>query len=471
MTPLFADRLRDALRGRPDAALARLRFAAQRQRLRLERLAGAALGRGPRVVATACWKFPIYSQTFVYQEVRQLVRKGYDVRFFYGRLDRGHAIADRFAEVWRARRQVEFHPAACEASYAWFMRRTPDRVDATLRALAKAAGLSVEDVVTHHHVRQGFAFARLVGAFRPAYVHSYFFYEGTLFAWMASRLLDLPRGVSCYADHVLDDYRLKVVALHLRECRIVIATSQRVRSELLAIEPSAAHVLVKPNAEHFPPRARAEPSDGPLRLISVSRIAPKKGLLYLVEAVALVRRDGLDVVLHILGEDDESEEGRRCGAELRDRVRALGLEHHVHFEGRRTQTEVSAFFARAHIFIAPFVETEAGDKDGVPTALLEAMASGLPVVVTDAGSIPEVVTHGRDGVIVPQRDAGALAAAVAALCRDAARRHDLGRRAAETIRQRFDVSRCETAFHDRLARLLSGTAATDLPHQPDPDPA
>ena len=80
----------------------------------------------------------------------------------------------------------------------------------------------------------------------------------------------------------------------------------------------------------------------------------------------------------------------------------------MHLEGRRSETDINAFFKSAHVFVAPFVETESGDKDGVPTSVLEAMAAGLAIVATDAGSIREAIEDGLDGVIVPQRNPGLL---------------------------------------------------------------
>jgi glycosyltransferase involved in cell wall biosynthesis len=106
------------------------------------------------------------------------------------------------------------------------------------------------------------------------------------------------------------------------------------------------------------------------------------------------------------------------------------------------------------MFVAPFVETESGDKDGIPTALLEGMSSGLPAVATDAGSIREVVDEGRDGLIVPQRQPEALADAIEALLADPARRAEFGRHAAASVRRRFAADTLERLFHERVEALL-----------------
>lgn len=457
---------RTSIRERVAGWFARCRFGMQICRLRIERLL-AWRTKGPRVLATACWDFPIYSQTFVYQELTQLIHTGFAVRFVYSKSNGRDTLPSQFEPLWRARRRLELARAVCESSEAYFRRAMPHKVDALIRQLAGASGLSEADVLTHHHVREAFAFARLAAAWEPQYLHSYFFYEGSLFVYVAAFLLDRPRGVSTYADHLLADYELKVVPLHLEQSAITIATSNRIRDELLGIAPatSPATILVKPNginSDKFPSTIRSEPAEGePYRVVCVSRIEPKKGLLYLVRAVGLLRKRGVAVAAHIIGAPDNTEASRTCHAELVAEIAALNVASSVQLVGRKNEAEINRYFAAAHIFVAPFVETAGGDKDGIPTALLEGMASGLAAVVTDAGSILEVVAHERDALVVPQRNAEALAAAVERLCRQQALRHDLGRAAAATIRERFDARECERPFHTRLRGLLRGR--TDLP--------
>jgi glycosyltransferase involved in cell wall biosynthesis/SAM-dependent methyltransferase len=452
-----------ALRHGAQARCATLFFAFQLFRLRLDRGLRGLLGRTARhrVVATACWSFPIYSQTFVYQELTQLIRGGFAVRFLYSNPSRDPLPA-QFRPLWRARRRLTLHPAVCDASYAYFAKRMPDRIDDLLDTLCQASGMSRDALREHKHFRQAFAFARMVEAYRPDYVHSYFFYEGSLFALITARLLNIPRGVSCYADHMLDDYALKVVPVHLRECRMIIATSERIKDELLGIgaQDISPHILVKPNGidpARFPAVNRPGASDGkPFRLVSLSRIEPKKGLLYLVEAVARLRGRGTRVELHLVGGADDSDAGRAYHRQVIDTIQALDLCDLVHLEGVRSEAEINVLFKESHLFVAPFVETSTGDKDGIPTAVLEAMASALPVVATDAGSIPEVIEDGHDGIIVPQRDSEALAKAIEELIAQPDRRTELGRNGAARVRASFDATRGEQVFHDRLRALLEG---------------
>lgn len=100
----------------------------------------------------------------------------------------------------------------------------------------------------------------------------------------------------------------------------------------------------------------------------------------------ILRKSWHSVSLQLLGGPDVGDESAESYAQaIRQRIENLELGSVIHLEGRRNLDEVTASLREADIFIAPFVETETGDKDGIPTSVLEAMASGLALVVTDAG--------------------------------------------------------------------------------------
>jgi colanic acid/amylovoran biosynthesis glycosyltransferase len=443
----------------------RLRFRAFRAahelyiaRLRLEAWF-ASLGHAPRpirIVATACWQFPIYSQTFVHQEAVGLARAGFSVRFFYGKLGPRSELSHSCSDLWPLKRQLLVQEALGALDFADFRRRMPDKVETLTARIADAAGWSRENVERHEHFLQAFSFARAVEAWGADYLHSYFFYERTLFALVASHLLDLPRGVSCYADHLLHDSPLKVVRLHLQTCEVVVATSRRILAELETVHggPLGA-AIVKPNAIDTA-SFRVKPHRGrsvgePVTLLCASRIDPKKGLEHLIGAVRLLRDRGLLVEAHIVGApDSHAPQSVAYASALRAQVAELGLDSAVRFHGQRNSLEIRKHLEDAHIFVAPFVDLPNGDKDGIPTAVLEAMATGCAIVATTAGSIAEVVDNGREGLLVPQRNSEALAAAVERLVGDDALVARLGERAASRARREFDVAVCEGAFHDRV---------------------
>jgi glycosyltransferase involved in cell wall biosynthesis len=411
-------------------------------------------------MATVCDTFPIYSQTFVYQELTQLARNGFELRLVYSKLDKRDYLPARFDQLWRNKRCLLLNHNVHEKDFARYQSRMPEKVDKLIQRLCEASGLARFDLLHHGNFLQAFSFTRMVEAYRPDYLHSYFFYDRSLMALVAGYLLDIPRGISCYADHLLKDYDLKVVPLHLELCDIVIATSERIKHELLGIAPQVDpnRILVKPNGidpECFPIFERAEPVEGePFHLVSVCRIEPKKGIIDLVEAVSLLRLRGLNVEAHIVGSVDEwSQASREYKRMLDQRISELNLWGKVHLEGRQNFQGVVRFLGLAHLFVAPFVETDLGDKDGIPTALLEAMATSLPAVTTDAGSITEVIKDGRGGVVVPQRSPTALANAVEALLRDPQWRAQLGQEAVQLVHGRYDTRHCEKIFHERLQSI------------------
>ena len=437
--------------------------------LRLRGEAGGSLIAGKkqrnRVLATACWRFPIYSQTFVYRELAELASQGFELRFVYSELASRSELAVEAGTLWRLRRKLVLSDAASARDLGRYRRRMPERVDALVRMVSEASGLSAAEVLAHPHFRHAFSFTRMAECWRADYLHSYFFYERTVFTLVASYLLNIPRGVSCYADHMLQDYPLKMMPLHLRTCDVIVATSARIRHELetLAQRP-LAEAVVKPNAidvrQFAAPERRREAPDRVWKLTSVSRIHPKKGITHLIDAAVRLRKLGLQILLRIVGEADPHDPESQAYAEtVRQQIVTHGLEDTVRLEGRKTSPEVREYLLDADIFVAPFVELPNGDKDGIPTALLEAMAAGCGIVSTDAGSIAEVIEDGREALIVPQGDAGALADAIVRLMQDGNLRARLARGAVERVSRDFDISRCETAFHQRVQAAIAGAGA------------
>jgi glycosyltransferase involved in cell wall biosynthesis len=177
---------------------------------------------------------------------------------------------------------------------------------------------------------------------------------------------------------------------------------------------------------------------------AAGRLVRKKGFEYLLDAIGCL--PGL--VLAIAGEGT-------LRAELTERARAAGVLERVRFLGNQTQDRVADLFAAADLICVPSVRDDNGNVDGLPNVVLEALASGTPVVCTTAGGIGSVVEDGRTALVVRERDAAALAAAMGRLVADAGLSRSIGTAARTSVHDSFGwertVARFEVAYDRALA--------------------
>ena len=151
----------------------------------------------------------------------------------------------------------------------------------------------------------------------------------------------------------------------------------------------------------FLPRS-LNPSE-PVRLISVARLTEKKGIEFGIRAVANVLKHFPNLEYNIVGDGE-------LRVELAELIQTLGVTEQVKLLGWRNQTEVVDLLQRSHILLAPSITAKDGNQEGIPVALMEAMAMGLPIISTYHTGIPELVEDGVSGFLVPERDVDALAA-------------------------------------------------------------
>jgi colanic acid/amylovoran biosynthesis glycosyltransferase len=187
---------------------------------------------------------------------------------------------------------------------------------------------------------------------------------------------------------------------------------------------------------------RVVPTDGAVKFVQASRLIAKKGLVTTLRAFARVDLPKAELVIAGTGPME---------GELRALAVALGVAERVRFLGFLDQKRLREVFAEAHVFLHPS-EAVAGDTEGVPNALLEAMASGLPVVATRHGGIPEVIVDGENGLLCDEGDAAGVVAAALRLVADGELYARVARAGAATVRERYS----ETALATALAEIYGG---------------
>lgn len=192
-----------------------------------------------------------------------------------------------------------------------------------------------------------------------------------------------------------------------------------------------------------------EPRHHPLRFIAVGRLVPKKGFGDLIRACARLKERGLEFSCRIVGEGPLEDELRRLTSEA-------GVEDVVRFTGYVPPHDMGRVYAGGDVLVMPSVVLDSGDRDGLPTVCMEAMAQGLPLVCTDVAGLPECVEEGENGFVVPERDPEALAGAMAELIR----RDELDgmrARSLEICREKFDVTRNVGRLRELMERNAAGS--------------
>lgn len=197
------------------------------------------------------------------------------------------------------------------------------------------------------------------------------------------------------------------------------------------------------------PFTEREPKTENITIMAAGRLHKKKGFCYLLKAFNRVVEQFPSSRLIIVGEGDERKKLMRLISELK-------LNKHVQLEGLVSHTEMSTLLGQADIFCLPSITTKEGNQEGIPNAIKEAMATGLPIVSTLHGGIPELVTDGWEGLLVPEKDVEMLATKIKHLIENPSLRKEMGKKGREKVERNFDsvkqVSRLEAIYSNLIRK-------------------
>jgi len=244
---------------------------------------------------------------------------------------------------------------------------------------------------------------------------------------VAFRGRDISEQIATHGEHIYDELFREADAC-LPNCKFF---AERLKG--LGCPPERIRVVhsgVFP--EQFPFRPPAYDGQGFVRLLTVGRLVEKKGIEYAIRAVAQLREGGADARFTIVGDGP-------LRGELEGLAGDLGVADVVQFAGQRRQAEIADLLSKHHVFLAPSVTASDGDQDGPVNVLKEAMLTGLPVVATRHGGIPELVEEGVSGYVVPERDNEAIAEALARLLAEPERWRAMGEAGRQRVEAEFDA--------------------------------
>jgi colanic acid/amylovoran biosynthesis glycosyltransferase len=256
----------------------------------------------------------------------------------------------------------------------------------------------------------------------------------------ACRRLGVPlvvhfHGFDASAREVLEEHRDSYPEMFRAACAVV-AVSRAMRQRLIALGAPTEKVRYNPYGIDCEEFGGAEPESAPPVFVAVGRFVEKKAPHLTLRAFDAVRRAHPSARLRMVGEGPLLESCRALAAEL-------GLGGAVEFLGAQSHERVREEMRAARCFVQHSVEAPNGDCEGTPLGILEAGASGLPVVSTRHAGIPDAVVEGETGLLVEEGDVGGMAEGMAGLAGDAALAGRMGRAARRQIAENFSVEKSD----------------------------
>src|SRR6476659_857348 len=271
---------------------------------------------------------------------------------------------------------------------------------------------------------------------------------------------DKPCVVSFHGADVahkkdIKDYPAKLRRL-FKALPLVFARSQSLVDRLIHLGCPPEKLRINRTGiplNEFPFVDRQLPGDGKWRVVQACRLIPKKGVATSLRAFAIFKKDYPNAEFVIAGKGP-------LQPELEMLAGGLGISRDVHFVGFLSQRKLHELYASAHLFLHPSEISPNQDQEGVPNSALEAMATGLPVVATRHGGIPEAVDHGRTGFLVAEEDHVALANAMQLIASSPVLLQEMGARAHATVKERFEqetqIDHLESFYEEAIT--MNGTA-------------
>lgn len=403
-------------------------------------------------VAYLMSRFPRLTETFVLDEILALEARGVRVEVL---------------PLWRESAPL-LHPearAVVERAHftphvdgtilwhnLWMLLRRPRRYLGTLLTLLRANRGSLRYLAGALAIfPKAVSFARRIPALGATHVHAHFASHPAAAAFVVGRLADLPWSFTAHGSDLHREQAM--LAEKVAEARFVVVISEYNRRFVLdhvgaAAAPKLRVIHCGVDPDRFAPRAArasadASPGRSLCELVCVGTLHAVKGQGVLLEACAELARRGVVFRCHLVGDGPDR-------AALEARARRLGIADRVRFHGARDRDGVRDALAAADVAVAPSVPTRDGRREGIPVVLMEAGASGLPLVASRLSGIPEIVREGETGRLVEPGDVAGLAAALEALARDPAERRRLGAGARAAVERDFrlahNAGRLQDAF-------------------------
>jgi glycosyltransferase involved in cell wall biosynthesis len=373
-------------------------------------------------------RFPSFGQTFCYREVAELDRQDLALPIFSIRTPKDEPPQD-----WDRRivERVQYLPD--EKGLLDEVRRAQgkQRLSAGIVAALDEWGRRTDFLRLYQAVYVGLRLQKM----GIDHVHAHFAGMAARTAFWINKFFPITFSFTAHANDIFSPREFEIGLDKLVDTARAIVTETDYAARFLRERfPHRADCVCRIyNGLDLSEFGRADLSSKPPLIIAVGRLIPKKGFGDLIRTCALLAERGKSFRCEIIGEGPLEDQ-------LRRQIDELHLQNNVVLTGTKPQTELRRRLAAANIFVLPSVIDPDGGMDNLPTVIMEAMATGLPVVSTNIGGIPEMVIENETGFLVQPGETAAIADAIERVVNDCSLAANLGHSAYERARTLFSIA-------------------------------
>ena len=374
-------------------------------------------------------RFPSFGQTFCYREVAELDRQDIAPPIFSIRNPKDEPPQD-----WDTRIVERVHYLPDEKELLEEVRRAAKKrkLGADIVAALDEWGRRTDFLRLYQALYVGLRL-RTMGI---DHVHAHFAGMAARTAFWINKFFPITFSFTAHANDIFSPRQFEIGLDKLVDRARVIVTetdyAARFLRERFSHRADRVHRIY--NGLDLAEFGRADFSSTPPLIIAVGRLIPKKGFGDLIRACALLAERGKSFRCEIIGEGPLENE-------LRRQIDELCLQNNVVLTGAKPQTQLRGRLAAANVFVLPSVIDPDGGMDNLPTVIMEAMATGLPVVSTNIGGIPEMIIENETGFLVQPGDAAAMADAIENVIYDPSSAAKLGQSGYERARALFSIEK------------------------------
>jgi len=406
--------------------------------------------------------YPRTSETFITNEIRLLEKMGVGLSIFSVKKLEGE---QNHAMVRDIKAPVAYLPQADPLSESRFSRWLIDNVPkfstshallfkkqplAYAKVFLECFAMSFQyrnsffewprEVFFKEFLQAGYIANAAIESGQIQHLHAHFCHGSTTIAMFASRMSGIPFSFTAHAkDIYLQELNPgNLLRKKMRRAEFLVTCTGANEEHLQRLAPKGTKIYKiyhGLDTQLFANSAQDSPiiSDEKVPVVlSVGRLVEKKGFDFLIKACAILKERGRRFQCQIVGGGDGYTET------LVQLIKELGLEGTVSLHGAVTQEELRDIYQQATLFALPCLVIDNGDRDGIPNVLVEAMAMRVPVISTDISGIPELIDNNVNGLLVPEKNALAMADAIEKLLINPALRQQLGDAGRARVCQDFD---------------------------------